>query len=1105
MKVSIFMFCRNGAKTVRKAVESVLNQNYENLEFIIQDGASTDGTLEILLEYGSRIQFRSEPDSGPEEGFFRAIERCSGDIVGSCLVDEQLMEGAISDAVRFFEVDSTSAAVTRDAILTDIDGEKVGEFRGRNFGLGEYLSAEYIPHFSATFFRGDSIRDSGVLDRPWRLNCGEYEFWIRILQQGPVTYLGGFASKYAVHSDQLSRDPENILKLVKGRFEVLKELFEKTPELGSEGSNFSECVMGNAKLFGGDLRAMQDVDGYNELIEICRELIAAPEDAIPIDSDQAAVALEALCKRSFKMDLYRDSEQLAKLGNTLWPEDLRFRKAECKAYMAQDEWENAKKLLDLKTEKGRENQERLEMTFHEVAQLFESRGEIDKAIKNWDRAWNLPYPHVQSLALVARLKSSNSTLLSLLEAHDRWSEHYARRKEFLLPLDRKSVATNGRIRIGVSCSFWTAPTIKYQFLSFIDEFDSERFEFVAYSNFDDGFCGAPGISSVRLTAGKTDEEFMAIARSDELDVLIELNGHSPNHRFGAMALRCAPIQVSYLNYTATSGVREVDYLVADEIACGRDEDPYYRESVYRLPGCFFCFNYEQDDRVEPSEPPSLGRGYVTFGCFSSGGKINPNQIELFARVLMQIPNSRLVIRNGELSSVGNRNTMIAQFERAGIPKSRLEIAAGLQRRELLKEYVNVDIALDTFPYNGGNTIAEAIWQGVPIVTQFGGRFSSRYGASLLKSCGCDDMVANSSDEYVEICSRLADDISGRQEMRKALPGMMKKYGLSDTRKFAGELGAAFEEMVRRYNISRNFFRDNYGDCIGEEVRNANLFGKWVFLTTMPRSGTWFTKYVFHILNHRLCDNSRIVTPPPHLRNYEGLSLNAYHSHASNARFDSGVMGELESIYGNIEYMVDGYDFGDTLQERVAELIGSIPKTVYIYRNPLDQCISFFRHLQHHKGEYRNTLAKFDEMKTPRDFFRGGGLESYIKQFVSHYWVQRNFLDSVLMVKYEDLKRDPEEEYSKILTYSLGRPLAVREKEALAFATKVVVPENLKALERLTGGSLGGDQKKAGESHMRGGSVGGWKEHYSDSDIVYLKQILEKWKIPESCFDFGSKL
>jgi len=296
--------------------------------------------------------------------------------------------------------------------------------------------------------------------------------------------------------------------------------------------------------------------------------------------------------------------------------------------------------------------------------------------------------------------------------------------------------------------------------------------------------------------------FVSQIRGDEIDILVEISGFSPHNCYAAMASRCAPIQISYLNHTGTSAVPNVDYVLADAISVPPEDDRYFTEQVWRLPGAFLCYNYDDQDVPPVAEVPSLKNGFITFGYFGSGGKLNTPLIELWAEVMKRVPNSMLFIRNAELSSADNRQFLQDRFWRFGIAPERLRFLGGTDRATILRGYADVDISLDTWPYCGGNTIAESLWQGVPVVTLKGNRFSGNYGASLLAAAGCPELIADSADQYLDTVRRLAASPDELKRYRANLRTMVKQHGLSDPEQFARKLEAAYIEMMkRRSNVS----------------------------------------------------------------------------------------------------------------------------------------------------------------------------------------------------------------------------------------------------------------------------------------------------------------
>jgi len=219
--VSIICSCKNRVQSIRRCVESVLAQDYPNIEFIVQDGASTDGTLEILKEYGSRIELVSEPDSGPGEGFVRALSRVTGVYFGSCLSDEELLPGAVSWGVDFLSKNPDYAAVYGDYYSTDIEGKITSANRAQPWNFERYLCCEIVPPFCSTFFRTAHFKSIGFDEYT---EAGEYDIWLRLGVRYPVTYQPGFISKFASHDDAITCKVSDYYTLLPGRIRAIDRL-----------------------------------------------------------------------------------------------------------------------------------------------------------------------------------------------------------------------------------------------------------------------------------------------------------------------------------------------------------------------------------------------------------------------------------------------------------------------------------------------------------------------------------------------------------------------------------------------------------------------------------------------------------------------------------------------------------------------------------------------------------------------------------------------------------------------------------------------------------------------------------------------------------------
>jgi glycosyltransferase involved in cell wall biosynthesis len=270
--VSIFMFVRNGAPSIRRAVDSVLAQTHPNIEFIVQDAASTDGTLEILKSYSDRIQLVSEPDGGAHEGLWRGLVRCTGDFVGSCLSDEELLPDAVERAVKVFQSEPDIGAITGDALITDVEGRTTGSWTSGPFNLVDYLTVDYSPYFVSSFFRQSALREIGLRSEGWGALSIEFELWCRLATRSRIKYVPGIFGKYASHSGQLSNTSRDVLIHVHGRMAYITRLC-------SSGGFFDDKPLLRSMFIWGHARAF-----CNHAMNVGRAEMAHDEYKIMMDA-----------------------------------------------------------------------------------------------------------------------------------------------------------------------------------------------------------------------------------------------------------------------------------------------------------------------------------------------------------------------------------------------------------------------------------------------------------------------------------------------------------------------------------------------------------------------------------------------------------------------------------------------------------------------------------------------------------------------------------------------------------------------------------------------------------------------------------------------------
>jgi glycosyltransferase involved in cell wall biosynthesis len=237
--VSIFMFCRDRHDTVGRAIDSVLAQTYPHVEIVVQDGASTDGTLEILRAYGDRVKLISEPDSGPGEACLRVLRRCTGALMGSCLSDETLVPDAVERAVRAFEADPRRDAVTGDGNQIDHAGRLLGTHVGSPFDVVRYLAGEHFPYFVSSFFRRRTLEEVGIMADADDLDGLEFKIWVRLGLHGEIAYVPGVFGNYALHDGQLSNTPRSIMTNMAVRSRILEGLFRPGAPFAGPGEDFA--------------------------------------------------------------------------------------------------------------------------------------------------------------------------------------------------------------------------------------------------------------------------------------------------------------------------------------------------------------------------------------------------------------------------------------------------------------------------------------------------------------------------------------------------------------------------------------------------------------------------------------------------------------------------------------------------------------------------------------------------------------------------------------------------------------------------------------------------------------------------------------------------
>jgi len=451
---------------------------------------------------------------------------------------------------------------------------------------------------------------------------------------------------------------------------------------------------------------------------------------------------------------------------------------------------------------------------------LKDQGMLEEAIASYRRA----------LALKPGDASAHSNLLftlhyapdhaagSIADERRRWNRQFGEPlKRSILPHanDRDPAR---RLRIGyVSPDFWDH-VVGRNLVPLFECHDRRDFEIICYSDVlradhrTDEF--RQRAHQWRDTVGAPDEVLAGIIREDGVDILVDLSQHTAGNRLPLFARGPAPVQVSFAGYPDATGLEAIPHRISDRFlnpaateageAClpslSHDSpDSHGRgEQVHRIDS-FWCYGpCGLDVMVNPL--PALTRGLVTFGCLNNFYKVNAGALSLWARALQKVPDSRLIL----LARPGShRQRTLDALERDGVEARRVEFVDYQPRREYLELYHRLDIALDTFPYNGHTTSLDALWMGIPVVSLVGVTPVSRAGLSQLTNLGLPELAAHSEPEFVAIATRLAGDLPHLAQLRSTLRARMENSILMDAPRFARSIEAAYRSMWRSWCNTRS--------------------------------------------------------------------------------------------------------------------------------------------------------------------------------------------------------------------------------------------------------------------------------------------------------------
>lgn len=431
-------------------------------------------------------------------------------------------------------------------------------------------------------------------------------------------------------------------------------------------------------------------------------------------------------------------------------------------------------------------------------------GQVDTAIAHYRTAMSIRPDYADAHSnLLLTLHYLDCPASDLFAEHKAWNDHHA---EAAAPATAGPDARSDRDRrlhIGFVSGDLRKHSVSYFLQPLFSAYDRKRLTVTCYSNarlhHEDHVTAELRqlVDGWRQIAHLDDQTASEQVRADEVDILVDLSGHTKGNRLGVFARKPAPVQATWLGYPDTIGLTAIDYRIVDDMTDPKGvADDLSVERLVRLPEGFLCYAPLADaPAVAPS--PGKSRDHIVFASFNNLSKISPDVVAAWAQILNAVPESELLLKGRSFSCDAVRRHYLSLFEAQSIAPERLSL---LERspstQDHLALYGRADIGLDTFPYNGTTTTCEALWMGVPVIAMRGDRHSARVGASVLTQIGLPDLVTDDVEGYIDTAVALARDSDRLDGLRENMRSRMQASPLLDATGFAKKMQQAFEDMWR---------------------------------------------------------------------------------------------------------------------------------------------------------------------------------------------------------------------------------------------------------------------------------------------------------------------
>ncbi|MCK1734694.1 tetratricopeptide repeat protein [Bradyrhizobium sp. 138] len=431
---------------------------------------------------------------------------------------------------------------------------------------------------------------------------------------------------------------------------------------------------------------------------------------------------------------------------------------------------------------------------------FSTQGDMDAAIEYLDRALAVRPDYgdaIRGKIFLEDYRAEADFVVQQAVRKSWWDQIGSKLPRRELP--KRPLDPEKRIVVGYVAAEFRQHSAGLTLLPVLRNHDHAKFEIICYYSWpgsDEYTAMFKSLADVWVDAwGLSDDELADRIQADNVDILIDVSGHTTGNRLQCFARKPAPIQATGFGHATGTGMPTMDYVLADPIFIPPSVRHLFAEKIYDLP-CLITM--EPVTNLQPSELPMLRNGYVTFGVFNRIYKISDDAIRVWSRIMREVPGSKIILKHGLLDDQLLRDSLVARFIAQGIAVEDITCLGTTSRDDHLMAFDKIDISLDTFPQNGGISTWESLYKGVPVVAKLGIGASSRAGASIVAAVGLGDWVAEDDDGYVEIARRFASQPEHLAKLRARLPAQIAASPAGNVEIYTRALEAGYRQFWRDY-------------------------------------------------------------------------------------------------------------------------------------------------------------------------------------------------------------------------------------------------------------------------------------------------------------------